>query len=64
MSDNFEKRYEGFGWIKSGRHRDDPSLSWEERHRILEEHHVKETTFLIDEVRRLAKEIDALHAAS
>lgn len=64
MPESCEKRYEGFGWITSGRHRDDPSLPWEERYRILEEHRVKETTFLIEEVRRLAKEIDALRASS
>jgi len=58
MSDNFEKRYEGYGWIKVGRHRDDPALSWEKRFRILEEHHLKETQFLIEEIRRLAKQCD------
>jgi hypothetical protein len=60
MSDSFEKRYEGYGWIKVARHRDDPDLSWEERFRILEKHHLAETEFLIDEVRRLAKECDRL----
>lgn len=58
MADGFEKLYEGYGWIKVGRHRDDPALSWEERFRILEEHHLKETQFLIEEVRRPAKECD------
>jgi hypothetical protein len=58
MAESFEKRYEGHGWIKVGRHQDDPTLSWEERFRILEEHHLKETQFLIEEVRRLAKECD------
>ncbi|AMV17616.1 hypothetical protein [Planctomyces sp. SH-PL14] len=58
MTESFEKRYEGYGWIKVGRHRDDPALSWEERFRILDKHHVVETQFLIDEVRRLAKECD------
>lgn len=58
MADTFEKRYEGYGWIKVGRHRDDPALSWEERFRVLETHHVKETQFLIDEIRTLAKECD------
>ena len=50
--------YEGYKWIKFKRHVDDPSKSWEERFRALEEHHVKETTFLVDEVRKLAAEID------
>lgn len=58
MAENLEKRYEGYAWIKVGRYRDDPTLSWEERFRILEAHHVKETQFLIEEVRRLAKECD------
>jgi hypothetical protein len=58
MADSLEKQYEGYGWIKVGRHRDDPTLSWEERFRVLESHHVKETQFLIEEIRRLAKECD------
>lgn len=58
MPDSFEKRYEGFRWIKVARHRDDPDLSWEERFKILERHHVEETQFLIDEVRALAKMLD------
>lgn len=36
------------------------TLAWEERYRQLDEHHVRETTFLIDEVRNLAREIDEL----
>ncbi|HKD36688.1 MAG TPA: hypothetical protein VKB78_07800 [Pirellulales bacterium] len=60
MAESFEKHYEGYGWIKVGRHRDDPTLSWEERFRILEQHHLAETGFLIDEIRRLAKEYDRL----
>ncbi len=60
MADSLEKRYEGFGWIKVGRHRDDPGMSWEERFRILEDHHIRETQFLIEEIRRLAKECDKL----
>lgn len=58
MSDTFEQQYAGFGWIKVGRHRDDPALSWEERYKILESHHIRETQFLVDEIRRLAKECD------
>src|SRR3954468_14407784 len=50
VAESFEKRHEGYGWIKVGRHRDDPSLSWEERFRILDQHHLKETQFLIEEV--------------
>jgi len=35
-----------------------PCLSWEERYMKLEEHHVKETQFLIDKVRELVLLID------
>jgi hypothetical protein len=58
MSNTYEQLYAGFGWIKVGRHRDDPALTWEERYKILESHHIRETQFLIDEIRRLAKECD------
>jgi hypothetical protein len=50
--------YEGYKWVKVKRHVDDPTKTWEERFRALEEHHIKETTFLVDEVRKLAAEID------
>ena len=58
MIERYEKRYDGIGWIKVGRHQDDPNLSWEERFLILERHHLKETEFLIEEIRRLARECD------
>ncbi len=32
---------------------DDPSLSWEERYKRLEAHHVEETTFLIARIEKL-----------
>ena len=64
MTETFEERYEGYGWIKVTRHRDDPTFSWEERFRVLQEHHIKETQFLIDEIRRLAKECDKQTARS
>jgi hypothetical protein len=50
--------YEGYKWVKVKRHVDDPTKTWEERFRALEEHHIKETTFLVEEVRKLAAEID------
>lgn len=49
--------YDGYKWIKVKKYRDDPELSWEERYKKLEKHHVEETTFLINEVRKLAKEL-------
>lgn len=51
--------YEGYKWVKVKRYVMDESLSWEERYKKLEEHHIKETTFLVDEVRKLAAEVDA-----
>jgi hypothetical protein len=46
--------YDGYKWIKVRQHKFDPSKSWEENYRDLEKHHVEETTFLIEEVRKLA----------
>jgi hypothetical protein len=60
MPNTHEQHYTGYGWIKVARHRDDPTLTWEERYKILENHHIQETQFLIDEVRCLAKECDRL----
>lgn len=51
-------KYDGYGWIKVKKYRMDSSLSWEERYYQLDAHHVEETTFLIEEVRRLAKIVD------
>lgn len=56
----FSERYAGFGWIQVPRYVMNETLAWEERYRQLDEHHVRETTFLIDEVRNLAREIDEL----
>lgn len=46
-----------YSWIKVKRYVDDPSLTWEERYRKLEEHHQKETEFLIKTCRELACQI-------
>lgn len=48
---------------------DDPSLSWEERYRRLDAHHVEETQFLIKYIAELEKKVlrlksDASWAAS
>jgi len=53
-----EEHYSDYKWIKVKRHTDDPHKSWEERYNVLAEHHLKETTFLINEVRSLAKQLD------
>ena len=46
--------YDGYKWINVRQHKFDPAKSWEENYRDLEKHHVEETTFLIEEVRKLA----------
>lgn len=48
--------YNGYSWIKVKRYKMDESLSWEERYKQLEQHHIEETTFLINEVRKLASQ--------
>lgn len=55
-----ESNYDGFKWIRVKKYSDDASLTWEERYRRLEKHHVEETTFLINEIRRLARKFDLL----
>jgi len=42
-----------YRWIKVPRYNDDETLSWEERFNKLQEHHIRETQFLIDKVREL-----------
>jgi len=42
-----------YKWIKVPKYVDDLSLSWEERYARLNEHHIKETTFLIDKLREI-----------
>jgi hypothetical protein len=53
--------YEGYAWITIPKYKMDPSKSWEERYRELEKHHIEETSFLINEIRRLSK--DTKHQA-
>jgi hypothetical protein len=45
--------HEGYKWIKVPRYKDDASLSWEERYKALDAHHIKETSFLIAKIREL-----------
>ncbi len=49
--------YEGYKWIKVKHFKFDPNKSWEENFKALEQHHVEETIFLIDEVRKLAAKL-------
>ncbi len=54
-----EKRIilETYKWIKVKKYVDDQSLSWEERYKRLEKHHLEETNFLIDKIREEIKEL-------
>ena len=40
--------YDGYAWIKVPRYVMDESKTWEERYRQLEDHHIQETSFLIE----------------
>ena len=44
---------ETYKWIKVKKFVDDPSKTWEERYKFLEEHHSMETNFLINKVREI-----------
>ena len=50
-----QKILETFGWIRVARYRDDEALSWEERYKRLEQHHIEETSFLIERIRTLVR---------
>jgi len=58
-----QELYSDYKWIKVKRYTMDESKSWEERYKDLDEHHLKETTFLINEVRFLAKKLDDVSAS-
>lgn len=49
--------YKNYQWIKVKRFQFDPAKSWEENFKSLEQHHLEETAFLIDEVRKLAAQL-------
>jgi hypothetical protein len=53
-----KEKYEGYGWVKVKKYNMDESVSWEERYKQLENHHIQETKFLIDEIRKLSVIID------
>ena len=44
---------ESYKWIKVKPYKMNAELSWESRYKELEEHHVKETTFLIEKIRSM-----------
>jgi len=56
------EHYADFKWIKVKQYKMNNSLSWEDRYRDFDAHHVEETTFLIAEVRKLARQIDELNS--
>ncbi|PTR00892.1 hypothetical protein C8P68_101121 [Mucilaginibacter yixingensis] len=55
MPINKDEILNSYKWIKVPRYVDDESLTWEERYKRLDEHHVRETTFLVEKIRELAK---------
>lgn len=48
---------ESYKWIKVKKYKDDDTLSWEERYKLLEQHHIEETNFLIDKIRKIVSNI-------
>ncbi len=54
-----EKReiLETYKWIKVKKYVMDENLSWEERYKKLDEHHIEETNFLINRLRDIVKEL-------
>ena len=56
MNDQEKKEIlETYSWIKVQKHKDEESLSWEERYKSLEKHHVEETNFLVSTVRDIVR---------
>lgn len=49
---------ETYKWIKVKKYVDNEALSWEERYKRLEKHHLEETNFLIDKIREIVKSIE------
>lgn len=52
-----EEIIETYRWIKVKSYKMNEALSWEERYKEFEKHHIEETTFLINKVRELVNEI-------
>jgi hypothetical protein len=50
-----EEILHSYKWIKVPKYKDDDTLSWEERYLRLNEHHIEETTFLIEKIREIVK---------
>ena len=54
------EKYQGYKWIKVKKHTFDPQKSADENYKDLDEHHIAETTFLIEKIRELAQRIDEM----
>ncbi len=50
--------YRDYKWIKVKQWKHDSAKSVEENYKGLQQHHIEETMFLIEEVRKLAKVIE------
>lgn len=50
--------YSNYKWIKVPKYKMDENLSWEERYKQLEAHHIQETEFLIKTVRELSDKLN------
>ena len=58
MKDSDKKEIlETYKWIKIEKYQDDDTLTWEERYKRLNEHHISETNFLISKIREIVKDI-------
>jgi hypothetical protein len=57
---NYSEKYKDFSWIKVKKFKDNKAFSFEKRLLLLQKHHEEETNFLIQEVRKLALELDSL----
>jgi hypothetical protein len=47
---------ETYKWIKVKKYVIDENLSWENRYKKLNEHHIEETNFLINKIREMVKD--------
>lgn len=59
MEQSLTNLYDGYKWIKAKKHVYDSEKSWEENYQDLKNHHIEETSFLIEELRKLAENIAA-----
>ena len=53
-------KFEGYKWITVKQFKFDPAKSWEENYKLLEQHHIEETQFLIDTIRFISKNVETI----